>query len=152
VGVDPALGDQATIAVLRRAAGARLLHLAAHGGLGPGGAFVRLADGEVTATDVVTWHLAPRTVVLASCASGARPSGSAWGALGGAFLAAGSQAVVATLWSVEDAATAALVHAFYAAGGDRDPVRALAAAQRQAIATGASPRQWTAFVVLAAPP
>ena len=151
LGVEPDVGDRATIAALRGAASAPLLHLAAHGGLGPGGAFVRLADGEVTTTDVVTWHLAPRTVVLASCASGARPSGSVWGALGGAFLAAGSQAVVATLWSVEDAATAALIDAFYAAGGARDPVRALAAMQRQAIATGVPPRQWTAFVVLAAP-
>lgn len=151
LGVEPILGEQATIAVLRRAGAARLLHLAAHGGLGPGGAFVRLADGAVTSTDVIAWHLAPRTVVLASCASGARPSGSMWGALGGAFLAAGSQAVVATLWSVEDAATAALVRAFYAAGGDRDPARALAMVQRQAIASGAPPSEWTAFVVLAAP-
>jgi tetratricopeptide (TPR) repeat protein len=151
LGVAPIIGDQATIAALRRAAGARLLHLAAHGGLGPGGAFVRLADGEVTAADIVTWHLAPRTVVLASCASGARPSGSMWGALGGAFLAAGSRAVVATLWSVEDAATATWVSEFYAAGGDRDPTHALAVVQRRAIASGAPPRQWTALVVLAAP-
>jgi tetratricopeptide (TPR) repeat protein len=148
IGASPLLGEQATIAALRGSGGARLLHLAAHGGLAPGGAFVRMADGDVTAADIVTWKLAPRVVVLASCASGARPTGSMWGALGGAFLAAGSEAVVATLWSVEDAATAKLVQAFYAAGGERDPQRGLAAAQRAAIAAGVSPRQWAAFVVL----
>lgn len=148
LGATPRLGDAATIAALKDSSAAQLLHLAAHGGLSPGGAFVRLADGEVTATDIVTWKVAPRVVVLASCASGARPSGSMWGALGGAFLAAGSEAVVATLWSVEDAATAALVRGFYAAGGARDPAAALAEAQRRAIAAGVSPRQWAAFVTL----
>jgi CHAT domain-containing protein len=151
VGVAPHAGDRATIAALRGAARARVLHVAAHGGLNAGGAYLSLADGEVTSTDIVTWRLAPRLVVLASCASGARPSGSMWGALGGAFLAAGSEAVIATLWSVEDQATAALVRAFYAAGGAEDPVRALAVAQREAITAGASPRQWSSFVVLATP-
>lgn len=149
VGARPRVGDAATIAALRESAGAPLLHLAAHGGLAPGGAFVRLADGEVSVSDVVSWRLAPRVVVLASCSSGARPSGSMWGALGGAFLAAGSQSVMATLWSVEDAPTAALVRAFYAAGGALDPARALAVAQRAAIAAGVSPRHWAAFVALA---
>lgn len=144
-------GQPELAAALRQAAGARLLHLAGHGGLGPAGAFVRMADGEVSATDIVTWRIAPRVVVLASCASGARPSGSMWGALGGAFLAAGSQAAIATLWSVEDAAAARLVRAFYAAGGARDPARALAAAQRQAIGAGVTARQWAAFAVLSAP-
>lgn len=148
LGVTPKLGTAATIAALRGGAAAPLLHLAAHGGLAPGGAFVRLADGAVTVTDVVTWRLAPDVVVLASCASGARPSGSLWGALGGAFLAAGSRAVVATLWSVEDEATAELISQFYAAGGALAPARALAAAQRAAISSGVSPRHWAAFVVL----
>lgn len=151
VGVTPKLGEAATIAALHASDGAQLLHLAGHGGLASSGAFVRLADGDVTAAEIVAWKLAPKVVVLASCASGARPSGSMWGALGGAFLAAGSEAVVATLWSVEDAATARLMRGFYGAGGASDPARALAEAQRAAIAAGVSPRQWAAFVVLAAP-
>ncbi len=152
LGAEPRLGDQATIAALRGSSGGQLLHLAAHGGVSPGGAFVRMADGEVTVSDILAWRLAPRVVVLASCASGARPTGSIWGALGGAFLAAGSQAVVATLWSVEDAETARLMGWFYAAGGAARPAQALAAAQRQAIAAGVSPRQWSSFVAMAAPP
>lgn len=150
LGVEPLVGGAATIAALRASADAPLLHLAAHGGLAEGGAYVRLADGDVTSTDIVTWRLAPKVVVLASCASGARPIGSIWGALGGAFLAAGSRAVVATLWSVEDEATAALMRDFYAAGGAQDPAAALAVAQRRAIAAGVPARQWAAFVVLTA--
>ena len=151
LGVAPLIGAPATRAALQQARTADLLHVAAHGGIAPAGAFLRLADGEVTVTDVMRWGLAPRVVVLASCASGARPGGSLWGAMGGAFLAAGSRAVVATLWSVEDAATASMIRDFYAARGDRHPHAALAAAQRKAIAAGVAPRQWAGFVVLGEP-
>jgi CHAT domain-containing protein len=151
LGVTPLLGAQANLAALRGARAVGLLHLAAHGGIAPAGAFIRLADGEVTVPDVIRWSLAPRVVVLASCASGARSGGSLWGAMGGGFLAAGSQAVVATLWSVEDAATAVMIREFYAAHGDRRPHAALAVAQRKAIAAGVPPRQWASFVALGAP-
>lgn len=149
VGAAPLVGERATVAALRAAAGGELLHLAAHGGVDAGGAFLELADGRVTAGEVLAWGAAPRLVVLASCASGARPQGSLWGALGGAFLAAGSTAVVATLWSVEDAAAAGLIRELYAARWREDPAAALASAQRRAIARGASPQQWAAFVALA---
>lgn len=149
VAAQPLIGERATVAALRAAAGGELLHLAAHGGVDAGGAFVELADGRVTAGDVLGWGAAPRLVVLASCASGARPQGSLWGALGGAFLAAGATAVVATLWSVEDEASAELLRELYQTRWREDPAAALAAAQRSAIARGASPRQWAAFVTLA---
>jgi CHAT domain-containing protein len=147
----PLLGAGANRAALQQARAVGLLHVAAHGGIAPAGAFIRLADGDVTVTDVMRWSLAPRVVVLASCASGARSGGSLWGAMGGAFLSAGSRAVIATLWSVEDAATAAIVRAFYAGHGDQHPHAALAAAQRQAIAAGVAPRQWAGFVALGEP-
>ncbi len=149
--VAPLIGAQATRAALQQARAVDVLHVAAHGGIAPSGAFIRLADGDVTVSDVMSWGLAPRVVVLASCASGARSGGSLWGAMGGAFLAAGSRSVVATLWSVEDAATASMIRDFYAARGARDPHVALAAAQRKAIAAGVSPRQWAAFVALGEP-
>lgn len=148
VGAAALVGDRATVAALRVAAGSELLHLAAHGGVDAGGAFVELADGRVTAGEVLGWGAAPRLVVLASCASGARPQGSLWGALGGAFLAAGATAVVATLWSVEDEAAADLLRELYQARWREDPALALAAAQRRAIAAGASARQWASFVAL----
>lgn len=151
LGVTPLLGAQANRAALQQARAVGLLHIAAHGGIAPAGAFIRLADGDVTVADVMHWSLAPRVVVLASCASGARSGGSLWGAMGGAFLAAGSRAVVATLWSVEDAATAAMIRELYAAHGNQHPHAALAAAQRKAIAAGVAPRQWAGFVALGEP-
>ena len=151
LGVEPRLGEAATIAGLRLAATAPVLHVAAHGGIDARSAYLELADGRVDAADVIAWRLAPRVVVLASCASGARPGRTLWGAMGAAFLAAGSRAVVASLWSVADQPTQRLIAAFYAAGGATTPHRALAAAQRRAIAEGWPVADWASFVVLGAP-
>jgi len=148
LGVEPRLGPDATIAALRAATAVPVLHVAAHGGIDPRGAFVELADGRVDAADVIAWRLAPRVVVLASCASGARPGRTMWGAMGAAFLAAGSGAVVASLWSVADRPTQRLIAAFYANGGATSPHRALAAAQRRAIAESWPVTDWASFVVL----
>ena len=68
-----------------------------------------------------------------------------------AFLHAGASHVVATLWPVEDRATAALMERFYqayAAGGD--PAAALAAAQRAFIAGPATahPFYWAGFLAV----
>lgn len=148
LGVKPYVGDAATSERLRQAATAQILHVAAHGGIDPRGAFIELADRRVDAADVIAWHLAPHTVVLASCASGARPGLTLWGAMGAAFLANGSAAVVASLWSVGDEDTHRLLGAFYAAGGAKQPALALAQAQRRAIAEGRPVSAWAPFVVL----
>jgi CHAT domain-containing protein len=86
-------------------------------------------------------------VVLASCSSGVRPGRQMWGSLGAAFLAAGSHAVLASLWSIEDERARDLVLRFYAEGGASDPAGALARAQRVAIRQGLSPNHWAPFVV-----
>ncbi|HWU91525.1 MAG TPA: CHAT domain-containing protein, partial [Kofleriaceae bacterium] len=71
--------------------------------------------------------------------------------LANAFLDAGAEHVVATRWTIEDRDAAPLVAAFYEAGGDRDPVRGLAAAQRRL--AGRVPAQtWAAFEVIAGRP
>lgn len=141
------LSGQATLAELEETAGARVLHLAAHTGLGPRGPWLRLADRDVTAADVVTRRIGPRLVVLASCASAVRPGRQMWGSLSAAFLAAGSRTVLASLWSVEDERTRELVLRFYAEGGVADPAGALARAQRVAIRQGLSPKHWAPFVL-----
>jgi CHAT domain-containing protein len=151
VGVKPILDGAATTDVVRGARTASLLHVAAHGGIDARGAYIDLADRRLDATDVVGWKLAPRLVVLASCASGARPGRTMWGAMGAAFLVGGSRTVVATLWSVADEPTRRLVAAFYAAGGAERPSIALAIAQRAAIADGRPASEWAPFVVLGAP-
>jgi hypothetical protein len=138
---------EATVRRLQQAAHSRTLHLATHTGLGPRGAWLQLADRRVAVSEIVAGRIAPRLVVLASCASGVRPGREMWGSLGASFLAAGSRAVLASLWSVEDRPTRELVRRFYAEGGDADPAAALARVQRVAIRQGLSPHLWAAFVL-----
>ncbi|HEV2845575.1 MAG TPA: CHAT domain-containing protein, partial [Thermoanaerobaculia bacterium] len=91
----------ATSRELEGAARARILHLATHTGLSARGPWLLLADRRLGASEIVTHRIGPRLVVLASCASGVRPGRQMWGSMGAAFLAAGSRAVLASLWSVE---------------------------------------------------
>jgi CHAT domain-containing protein len=141
------IGDYATIAELRAAHDASLLHVVGHSGVNINGGFLLLADGEVTAADILAWHLRPHLVVLASCASAATNRRDMWGSLAAAFLAAGSTDVVATLFSVEDAVAAEFTKLFYRNHGDRDPVAATAAAQR-AMASDHPASAWSAFTVI----
>jgi CHAT domain-containing protein len=141
------IAGEATARQLQQAAHSRTLHLATHTGLGPRGAWLQLADRRVTASEIVAGRIGPRLVVLASCASGVRPGREMWGSLGASFLAAGSRAVLASLWSIEDRPTRELVRRFYAEGGDAAPCAALARVQRVAIRQGLSPHLWAAFVL-----
>ena len=145
--VTPRIAGDATLERLRHASRADVLHLATHTGLGPRGPWLALAGGDVTAERVVTGKIAPRLVVLASCASAARRGKGMWGSLGAAFLVAGSRAVLASLWSIEDEAARELFLRFYAKGGAGEPAAALARAQRSFIADGRAPSVWAPFVV-----
>ena len=147
LGSAPRTARSAVSAELRQASGARSLHLATHTGLGPGGAWLQLADRRVGASEIVKGRIGPRLVVLASCSSGVRPGRQMWGSLGAAFLAAGSRAVLASLWSIADEPARDLVLRFYREGGASDPAAALARAQRVAIGQGLSPQQWAPFVL-----
>jgi CHAT domain-containing protein len=77
------------------------------------------------------------------------PAGDDWVGLTRAFLHAGAGSVVATLWPVDDWATAALMERFYESyrPGD-DPSAALALAQRNVMATPATghPFYWAGLV------
>jgi tetratricopeptide (TPR) repeat protein len=138
---------RATAGELAKASRARVLHLATHTGLGPRGPWLELADRRVSAAEIVTGRIGPRLVVLASCASGVRSGRQMWGSLGASFLAAGSRAVLASLWSIGDEPARDLVLRFYAERGAADPAGALARAQRVAISRGQSPTVWAPFVV-----
>ncbi len=77
------------------------------------------------------------------------PAGDDWVGLTRAFLHAGARRVVATLWPVDDWATAALMERFYGAGDvPADPGHALALAQRALLAAPATanPFYWAGFV------
>lgn len=141
------LDQRAVSGELKRASRARALHLALHTGPGPRGAWLQLADRQVSASEIVAGRIGPRLAVLASCSSGVRPGRQMWGSLGAAFLAAGSRAVLASLWSIEDEKARELVLRFYAEGGASDPSGALARTQRVAIGQGWSPNSWAPFVL-----
>jgi CHAT domain-containing protein len=94
--------------------------------------------------------------VLSACQTGLGsgaladvPAGDDWLGLTRAFLDAGAARVVATLWPVEDWATATAMERFYEGyRSDGDTERALAAAQRALLATPATshPFYWAGFV------
>jgi tetratricopeptide (TPR) repeat protein len=143
------------------ARGADVVHLAAHTILDdrPGGrAAILLApdpahpDGTLGAAELARLDLNVGLAVLASCRSGLGPgeSGHALHSVAGGFLAAGAGSVVATLWDVDDAATAAMMEQLYhglAAG--LAPAEALRAAKLRLRATPGwdDPSRWAAFVV-----
>ena len=146
------IGHKATRAGFVRAAGARLVHIAAHTTQRRDGVTretLELADGPVDAETIATLSPPPRLVVLASCGASAGRDDAGNGSLTNAFLQVGAEIVVGTRWSVDDAESAKFVDSFYAAGGDRDPVAALGAAQ---LVSTVSATTWAAFEVSVARP
>ena len=141
------LGREATAAALR--VDTALLHIAGHTVQRLDGAALQLADGPLAADAIAQLAIAPRVVVLASCGAAVGRDDAGNGSLSAAFLDAGAELVVATRWSVDDAEAARLVRAFYDAGGDRDPIAALAAVQRDRTL---SPATRAAFEVAVARP
>jgi CHAT domain-containing protein len=160
------VGAGATEEAFRREAPARReLHLATYGTLNkhnPLFSYVELGaggghDGRLEVHEIFGLTLAADLVVLSACRTGLGsgtladiPAGDDWIGLTRAFLHAGASRVVATLWPVEDWPTAALMERFYREyAGDGDAVRALAAAQRAALAlpTTSHPFTWAGFLI-----
>jgi CHAT domain-containing protein/Tfp pilus assembly protein PilF len=160
-------GRAATEEAFRRDAPTRrVLHLATYGVLNkqnPLFSFVALApggedDGRLEVHEVFGLDLAADLVVLSACqtalGSGALadvPAGDDWVGLTRAFLHAGARQVVATLWPVDDWATAALMERFYegVTAGAEAP-RGLAEAQRALLGAPATahPFYWAGFVAV----
>lgn len=102
-----------------------LLHIATHGYADPEApefsALLTAGEGNesygtLTALEVYTWHLPARLVTLSACqtALGQTVAGEGIIGLARAFLYAGAQDVLCTLWPVADESTKALMTAFYA--------------------------------------
>jgi CHAT domain-containing protein/tetratricopeptide (TPR) repeat protein len=100
-----------------------------------------------------------RLVVLSACESAAAENGAASESMGlaGAFLDAGAQAVVATVWPVEDEAAKDFAIAFYREliAGKSDPEQTLQATQRRIIQKsrlGGSPardiQSWAPYLII----
>jgi CHAT domain-containing protein/Flp pilus assembly protein TadD len=172
------IGAGATETVLARE-GARydVIHVASHGELDPDDPMrsrilltrTREDDGALTVAEIFRLRLHAWLVVLSACESGeARgiagnfPPGDDLIGLTRSFLYAGTPSVVASLWSVDDAATALLMTDFYRALGSEDKAAALRRAQLQLVAAGraarggeamfrAHPSEWAAFILVGDP-
>ncbi|UCC83643.1 MAG: CHAT domain-containing protein [Gemmatimonadota bacterium] len=160
------LGSRATEARFVELAPAhQILHLASSGVLNrrnPLFSYVRLnpsrdTDGRLEVHEVFGLSLAADLVVLSACQTGlgtglrrAVPPGDDWVGLVQAFLYSGAQSVVASLWPVDDRATARLMEKFYQGLRDgRSRYRALGDAQRALINEPghADPFYWAAFLL-----
>ncbi|MFK8017770.1 MAG: CHAT domain-containing protein [Gammaproteobacteria bacterium] len=109
-------------------------------------------DGLLFPRDVAALDLPVSLTVLSACstAAGKGTVGAPMTNLAGAFRAAGSQAVLATLWPVDDAASAVVMEQFYAQLAlGRSPNDALHAVKRR-LATSeewGSPSVWAGYVI-----
>lgn len=149
------LNAQASVqATLNAFAHADVLHLACHAEFrsdSPGFSALHLNDGLLTAVQIEEQRLTARLVVLSACDTGrahAAPGDEGLG-LVRAFLVAGAQEVVASLWAVDDGATAALMGHFYRRwriNGQRTAL-ALQAARADLRRTHPHPYHWAAFVL-----
>ncbi|MEP7066679.1 MAG: CHAT domain-containing protein [Gemmatimonadota bacterium] len=136
----------------------RLVHFATHAQVderAPGRSAIALAagggdDGYVTSADLGSLHLEADVVMLSGCSTALGLIVGGEGILGltGPLLQAGAHSVVATLWPVNDLASAEFVKRFYGflASGVA-ATDALRLAQLDAMRRGVPPRDWTAFVL-----
>jgi CHAT domain-containing protein len=142
-----------------------ILHFATHGFLDPNkpehSGFVlsmvdlmgRRQDGFITMTDVYRLHAPVDLVVLSACRTGLGENVKGEGLIGltRGFMYAGASSVVASLWKVDDEATAELMKHFYAnmlQKGMR-PAEALRSAQNTLRENPAwqSPHFWAGFIL-----
>jgi CHAT domain-containing protein/tetratricopeptide (TPR) repeat protein len=111
-------------------------------------------DGLLSAADIYNLRLSAELVVLSGCRTGLGREirGEGLVGLGRAFMYAGAAQVMASLWNVDDRATAGLMKRFYEEMIVRhaSPAAALRAAQREMLAKEGwrAPYYWSGFVVL----
>lgn len=155
------VGSEAGESFLKRQSLARfgVLHLAAHAvadEASPEASAVLLAadapgeDGMLQVDEIARLDLEGSLVALSSCrsASGALLGGEGVMSLSRAFAAAGSAAVIGSLWPVRDDDAEAFFSVFYdhlAAG--ETAAAAFSAAQRERLAEGAPAQAWAGFVL-----
>lgn len=156
--------DSADSGLAASLAGYQLLHFASHATLDDqrpwrSGLLAASADAGrparwLRAGDLAAQPLAAQLVVLAACASagGEVLAGEGLQGLSSAFLAAGASTLVATLWPVDDRATARLMARFYDRLTDGASVgQALREARADAARRGEALADWSAFVVVGDP-
>lgn len=160
-------GRRASERAVRAAlAGGGVVHVASHAVLNTGAPMfsrIELAaaadaetedDGRLEVRELLGLAIESPLVFLSGCQTGVGATGSSSYAAGEdyvmlaqAFLYAGADNVVATLWRVEDRAAAVFAATFYRELRSADPEVALARAQRRMLADPAyrSPFHWAAY-------
>jgi len=159
-GVEPLIGEAATEGAVREGvSGASVLHLAAHGHYNPVAPLSSLIaltpdaehDGWLTVGEVYGLDLAQANlVVLSACETqlGELSAGDELVGLTRAFFFAGAPTVVASLWNVNDAATALLMERFYTHLQEgMSKAAALRQAQLDLQTTYSDPYYWAGFVL-----
>ena len=144
------------------AAGYDIVHLAAHGVIDdanwwrsalllrpePG----RGEDGFLTALEIAALDIPARLVVLSGCGTGAGVlfRGEGIKGMSGAFLGAGADYVLVSLWNADDKTTAVFMKSFYGFLAEGDPpARASARAKQELIRSGLrNPFYWAPFVLI----
>jgi CHAT domain-containing protein len=98
-------------------------------------------------------HLKAKLITLSACNTGVGPVGEAGVAnLVNAFIEAGADSVVSTLWELEDHTTEHLMAQFYAQLAHHErKVDALRAAQLELLDKGVPPYYWASFQVVGDP-
>jgi hypothetical protein len=119
---------------------ARVFHFAGHGRLEASESWdshLDLANGEMlTLEDLIVSRPQVGLVVLSGCETASVADGQEI-ALADGFVLAGAQTVVAADGVVDDARAGEFIHAFYAAGGESDPVAAYRRVALASLTTGA---------------
>lgn len=153
------IAAQSTEALVKKTASQyQYLHLATHGYFNeaqPVFSFLLLApsdqeDGQLTVNEVFGLNLNARIVVLSACQTGVGKinAGDEMVGLSRAFLYAGSRSVLASLWSVSDESTAALMAAFYSALKDHNQNEALSLAEKIIMKRWPDPYYWAPFQII----
>jgi CHAT domain-containing protein len=161
------VGDDASETAFKRLAGGyEILHLATHGffnKLNPLFSGVELEpdereDGLLQVHEILELRLDARLVVLSACDTALGtgyfaevPAGDDFVGLTRAFLYAGGQSVLSSLWEVDDELTLCLMRRFYQHLPQTDPARALAEAQREVLRdreAGRHPYRWASFILV----
>jgi CHAT domain-containing protein/tetratricopeptide (TPR) repeat protein len=149
---DLRVGQRATRAALRRhGARAGIVHLAAHADYrsdSPLLSSIELADGRLTFYDLFDLRLSADLVVLSGCRTGRQRwlEGDELLGLARGFQVAGARDLVASLWPVDDRATARFMDRFYERLAEGGGARAaLRGAMMELIEAGRPPHEWAAF-------
>jgi len=160
-------GSEASEAALKRNIAenpSRMIHIAAHGlvdPVTPAASSIALSavpgdgeDGFLHTLEILALPVESRLVVLSACetATGRVSRGEGVVGLSRAFLGAGAEAVVSSLWAVPDESTAELMSSFYGymAGKKKPAYEAINEARKTLLETGeySHPFHWASFIVI----